>query len=757
MKSLNPTLALAAILASGGSAPGLDVREAAAEIDRLLAADWQRHGLQPNPPADDATFVRRIYLDIVGRIPTLDEARSFLDNTGSDRRAGLIERLLASEGHVQHMFHFWADLLRIQSRANGAQGDMTSQPYLEHVRKRLRENQPYDRFVRELLTARGKAWDNPAIGYYMRDIGMPLDNLANTARIFLGTRLECAQCHNHPFDKWTQMQFYHLAAFTYPLETNFTGIAAQDGANELRRQADRARENRLKTGTETERAQARQEGANARWIGRVFENLGDFVRYSKVEALPTRRLTLPHDYAYTDAKPHDPVAPATIFGPQVNCAPTGDTVRVFADWLTSPENPRFTTVIANRMWKRAFGLGLIEPVDEMFDGTAAANPALLKHLERTMISCGYDLRTFLRALFLTQAYQRQVTRAEILPGETYRFTGPVLRRMSAEQIWDSFVTLIHPTPDLPRRRGIDAAMAARLLYRGKLSDALDLLSAREIYDGAMTASRAYEAIAVRSRQLQEEYAAAQKAKDKARIEKLSGEIRALEFTARSAINDHVVVPAVARLYTRKTGQPAPPPPATPPPPFGDSAAIRKAIQQRPYIDVPGYQPDETIPREEAAAEAARTAVFREEASRLRIPAEDLTRYLDTRRNQAREWPRAADLESPAPRGHPLREFGQSDRDTIENANSEASMQQVLVLMNGSLFDQIMQPSSQLRRNLAADGDPARQLEIACLTLLTRPPTPSEQSAWQRARESGLTDIDDLVHALINTQQFLFIQ
>ena len=119
---------------------------------------------------------------------------------------------------------------------------MTSKPYLEHVKRRIRENMPYDSFVRELLTAQGKVWDNPAIGYYMRDRGMPLDNMANTTRIFLGTRIECAQCHNHPFDKWSQMQFFKMAAFTYGVQTqDYNGGIMGDVRDLLREQEDAAR------------------------------------------------------------------------------------------------------------------------------------------------------------------------------------------------------------------------------------------------------------------------------------------------------------------------------------------------------------------------------------------------------------------------------------------------------------------------------------------------------------------------------------
>ncbi len=710
--------------------------EQSQQIDAILAKDWQQHKLAPNPPASDEAFVRRVHLDIIGRIPTLQEARAFLNSADKDKRQKLIDQLLSSEGHAQHMFHFWADILRVQTRPNGGQGDMTSKPYLEHVKQRIRENQPYDAFVRDLVTAQGKVWDNPAIGYYMRDIGMPLDNLAATTRIFLGTRIECAQCHNHPFDKWTQMQFYQMAAFTYPLETNFTGLEV-DGMAPMKRAAEK------------DPALA----PKVRWTGTIFENLGDFIRYSKVAALPKRKLKLPHDYQYTDAKPHDVIAPVTMLGKTVKCEPTGETVKAFADWMTTPENPRFTTVIANRLWKKVFGVGLIEPVDEILDTTVAMNPALMKHLEQLMVTVRYDMREFQRVLYNTQAYQNEVTRAELVAGEVYHFTGPLLRRMTAEQIYDSFVTLIHPTPDLPRRHGVDLEMAAKMVYRGKLSDALDLLEVREIFDGSMKAADGYEQIAGRSKPLRDEYEKAQKAKDKQRMEELNLEIRSLQFVARTGIHDHIVVPAVARLYTKKTGKPAPPPIPVQKPTMEQ---MKKAGQQRAYIDVPGYDTDQAIPRQEQAAEAAREAIYLSEAKAHGIAPDQATAYLKARRAQAREWPRAADLDSPAPRGHYLREFGQSDRDMIENANMDASMPQALVLMNSDLFESILKPHTQLRLNLAAAKYPDDQVGVVYQTLLSRHPTAAEISAWSKAHTSGL-GIEDLVYALINTQQFIFVQ
>lgn len=739
-------VAFVATMSGTGSAaspvPAIAPHSAASQINNLLNAYWQRNNVTPNPPASEETFLRRVFLDIIGRIPTLQEAREYLDDPApiTQKREALIDRLLASDGHAQHMYAFWADILRVQSNANGGQGQMTSKPYVEHIKKRIRENQPYDKFVHELLTAQGKVWHHPAIGYYMRDLGMPLENLASTSRIFLGTRIECAQCHNDPFDKWTQMQFYQMAAFTYPLETNYTGITAQDTVNKMRRAAERNPE----------------QAGQAKWLGIISENLGDFVRYSKVQAEPEKRqLKLPHDYQYTDAKPKDRITPVTMMGAKVACEPLKeDSVKAFADWLTSPQNPRFTTVIANRLWKKVFGRGLIEPVDEMMDSTVAADPALMQHLEQLMRDLRYDMRAYLAVLYRTEAYQRAPTQAELQPGEPYHFTGPLLRRMTAEQIWDSFITLINPTPDLPRRRGIDAEMASRIAYKGKLSDALDLLSAEEIFDGSMKAALAYEASAAQSKVLKDKYAAAQKAKDKQLMEKLSVEIRKLNFTSRTGIHDHVVVPAVARLYTKKTGQPAPPPLPVREPTLQE---LQRPGQQRDYISVPGYDLEVTISRDEVAATEARDAIFRAEAERHAIPPSDFERYLKARRHHAAEWKRAAELDSPAPRGHFLREFGQSDRDLIENSSSDAAIAQALVLMNSTLFEEITKRYTQLGLNLSTARYPEDQVDIIYQTLLTRKPTTAEKSAWEKARAAGLDKPEDLIYALINTQQFIFVQ
>lgn len=257
--------------------------------------------------------------------------------------------------------------------------------------------------------------------------------MAYTAQVFLGTQIICAQCHDHPFAKWKQADYYAFAALSHGLNAN----AAQ--SLDLLKLDDRARAACMKVGD----LEAARDA-----LGTVLTPL----KYAGTKYDPRRRLELPHDYRYSDHKPGDVLPPRMLFGAEapaglVDITDTRARLTALAEWMTAPENPRFTTVIVNRLWKRAFGLGLIEPVDEMMDSSVASNPALMRHLEQTMKDVRYSLRGFLRFLYNTRAYQRAAATTPPLPGESWHFTGPLLRRMTAEQLWDSLITLRHGDVD----------------------------------------------------------------------------------------------------------------------------------------------------------------------------------------------------------------------------------------------------------------------------------------------------------------------
>lgn len=816
---LNKSLfALLFAVSAGGSvvtAKPLNTASAAKEIDALLSADWQKNNLKGNPAVDDNMFVRRIYLDVIGRIPTTRETEQFLSSKEADKRAKLIDKLLASEGYVQHTYNYWADVLRAQSNGNQA-GQVTGAAYTNFIKQSLRDNKPYDKFVRDMVAAQGKAWDNGAIGYYMRDRGMPLDNMATTVRVFLGTRIECAQCHNHPFDKWSQKQFYEMAAFTYGVQTqDYGGDGTMGGVRDLLRQKEETirasfkqpdAPKRTKDMTkeqyaeldkkyQKEMAEVKQKRREAqeraqkeqRFYQRPMTDIRDMMRYTSTSFAENRKVTLPHDYKYEDAKPKSVVEAKTMMGHECNCQAGETPLEAYARWMTSKDNPRFTTVISNRLWKRVFGLALIEPLDELMDNTAPMIPEMQKHIERLMTDLNYDMKGFLRVLYNTRAYQAQVTREEVAPGVVYHFTGPLLRRMSAEQMWDSFVALINPSPDMPNVIAREA-MEQRVLQSKKASDSVDALSPEEALKGIEAAAKKYEAQSKAVEEKQKLIAAARTeaqtladkvkkltgderakaeaaaAAAKSKAKELSRELNSLYSDARQSVVSGVVIPGQKKLYEKVTGKPFQVAMLKPnekgeatPAYSGGDMMMMAAANPREKVNIPGYDKKELTKEERQAIEEKRRETFKDEAEYYGVPEKNMKDYIRSREEQTRNWLRAAEIESPAPRGHYLREFGQSDRETIENANNEASVPQALAMMNGQLLPQIINKYSQLMLTVNKAPYPDDKIEAAYMTLLSRKPTAKEKETWLKAQSENFNAMEDLIYALLNTQQFIFIQ
>ncbi|MFN0197346.1 MAG: DUF1549 domain-containing protein [Planctomycetaceae bacterium] len=400
------------------------VAASAKKIDAMIAANYTKHKVAPNPQTDDAQFLRRVYLDITGTIPTYQQTRKFLTSNEPDKRTLLIDELLGSDGYASHYFNYWADVLRYTDSLNG---NVRGEPYRQWIKQSLAENKPWDKLVYEMMTAEGLVWKNPATGYLQRDANMPLDNMNNTVRIFLGTRIGCAQCHNHPFDRWTQKEFYQMAAFTFGTLTSTGGTDTRFWASNPN---DRLQEEYEKIDQEEE-DRRNNSYRFSRLIGINMMIVND----------QDRKVTLPKDYAYDDAKPEQVIEPKTLFGTPAEIR-SGETPRqAFARWLTAKDNPRFALTIANRLWKQAFGVGQIEPVDDMMDDTLAENPELMQFLEAEMKRLNFDMKEYLRIIFNTETYQRQACFDEVPVGAPYHFPGPMLRRMTAEQVWDSFLTL----------------------------------------------------------------------------------------------------------------------------------------------------------------------------------------------------------------------------------------------------------------------------------------------------------------------------
>ena len=449
-----PLLALVApsLLAEATPSKPLDLREilqAAAKIDQLLEADLKAKKLQPLPIVSEGTFVRRTYLNIVGRIPTAMEASRFLDDKTPDKRTRLIEQLISSPGYDSSAFNYFADLLRLQT--NEEQYGLGWHVWL---RNSLASDKPWNNIVHEMLSAEGHTSKNPAVGYYLRDRGMLLDNVSNTVQVFLGHQIGCAQCHDHPFDSWTQMEYYEMAAFSGGI--TYRSDEARQLVNKV---ADHSRKNHpgmnraFKSKNKATRAKAR--GSLLRRITGEMRYLLRYFNRNEIVESRSQELKLPDDYQYKDGEPGEVIQPATLFGLQASEVNPEDRRKVFADWVTSDENPYFAKVIANRLWRRTFGHGLVDPVDDWSDKLKGSHPEVLNYIEKVMKGVGYRTRDFERILYHTKLFQRQVSPVEATPGTDYDFIGPQLRRMSAEELYDSFTVLAFGNTDDKVNTGLE--------------------------------------------------------------------------------------------------------------------------------------------------------------------------------------------------------------------------------------------------------------------------------------------------------------
>jgi hypothetical protein len=409
-----------------------DAAATARRIDALILADLEKRGLKPRTAASDLTFVRRIHLDLVGRIPTTTETQVFLADKSPERHAHLIDRLLASNGHVSHMFNYWASLLRARDQLDG---DVKGSFYLAWIKQSVRDNKPYDQWARELLSPEGYGWRAPASGYYLRDGANRAANIESTASLFLGLQISCAQCHDHPYDKWTRKDYHQFMAWTSGIKMGSEDSKVGQVESEEIRKAVERYDTMAMNRIDPERR------ANYERISRALEALQRSAGGAGVVNGEGQPAKLPEDYQYPDAKPGDVLPAAVLYGtPPKQGARGADTL---ADWITAPENTRFSLALANRLWEKLFGLpfaGSPEQVREIADCT---NPDLAQYLAHVVRESRYDLRQILRIFCLTQAYRNESSTLPTDAGEvqSYAFAGPILRRLLAEQVWDSMMTL----------------------------------------------------------------------------------------------------------------------------------------------------------------------------------------------------------------------------------------------------------------------------------------------------------------------------
>ena len=589
-------------------------------IDDLILQSLRAKRVPATPEVDNSTYARRLYLTVVGRIPTQTELLDFLNDRDSNKKDKLIRKLLNSEGYVNHQMNWWTDMLRIQDRPQGLNINAGG-IYREWLRQALRDNKPYDVIVRELVGSNGSLYGgSPEVSYYLRDRGMQEDNLSHTIRVFLGTRLQCAMCHDHPFDRWTQKEFYELTAFT-------------SGIGQVRIQ-DYQRVYGMLNRTIRDNPNDNT-GLYNNWRNQVRDSLA-----IGLENNGTGKIKLPRDFAESNGNPGDEVyakaifTPKPVFDPKL---PNSKSRMVFAEWLTSEDNPRFTTMVANRVWKQVFGAGLIEPIDTMMDDTLASNSELMKYLERLMVSVDYDMKEFIRIILNTRLFQRQVIKQDFKSLEEYTFAGPMIKRMTGEQLWDSLVTLVYNDIDESTRIYLHNQQDYSVIYE-RYKD----MTGEEIYAD-------FEML----------------------VEKYPGNRNLLGIIKKESSSDYVA-----------------------PKPIKDRGLVRSSY-----------------------------------------------------------------LQSPAPGGHLIRQFGGSDKLQIDNSNSEPNTTQVLNLLNGFVEKNILaNKGADFIMSMKDEKSKNKQIESVFMSILGRKPNSRELNDLKGFLDEG--DADSYKHVawiLLNSHEFIFIQ
>ena len=341
-------------------------------IDDLVIAKLKSLHLAPSKVADDATFLRRAYLDAAGILPTSEEVESFLADTAAGKRSKVIDRLMARDEFVDYWTYKWSDLLMVSSRRLNSTALWA---FYDWIRQSVKENKPWNQFAREIFLSSGSTRQNGALNYFVLHKD-PVDLTENATLAFLGQRIMCARCHNHPLEKWTQTQYYEMA-----------NLFARVG---------------VKNGTMGDQI--------------IFAKAtGDILHPRLSRALP----------------------PTPLDGQSLPIDSPVDRRIAFTDWLTSPANPMFARTVVNRVWANFMGRGLVDPVDDVRASNAASNEELFAALAKDFVDHGYDVRRLIRTIMDSSVYQLSSDANATNQADNIYYSRHIVRRLPAEVILDA--------------------------------------------------------------------------------------------------------------------------------------------------------------------------------------------------------------------------------------------------------------------------------------------------------------------------------
>ena len=664
--------------------------DAASIIDDILARENAGSDSITTPPINDAAFLRRATIDLIGRIPTMGEIRDY-ESWGEGRREKLIEQLLSHDRFADRWTIFMADMLRIRSDIEGGN------QLLAYVNGSIAEGKPYDKLARELISASGRANSNPAVGFILGDDANPMELAAATAQTFLGVRIGCAMCHDHPFDDWQQRDFYDLAAFfgktkkvsnrdrgmVYATEGDKMSVMwpPEDKAKEGERVAVRPRfpfkfvkaDNAPQHIKRFEKRRAELE---------LKANAGDGT--AELDALldgPGVDISRKTDPVLAEAEKE-----SRLLDVHGDIYRASELRNKLADLITNPRNDFFARAFVNRVWAELIGHGFVEPLDNFSPYVDLNHASTLDFISQEFVASGFDLREMIRMIMLTDAYRRSQLTADvpitIREDSEKNFTAAPARRMLGEVLYDSIVVA------------------------GHLKD----------YKWPAGANR---------KEIRRE------------IRVATGEYMMAENSAEGSMEMKPAAPAMR----------------------GDGYDLESSLKldfnsiltkgERSELESMRKESDEEIKAREMAA-------MQKEADKkvMKYRTETVTETVDDNPR----FDSAMRMATPAPPAHFLRVFGQPARTGLgEFRDPSSSLRQQLMMLNGRMTHEASRvgPLEPLHRIL--EKDKGRAVDFAYQEILTRQPTSEEKSdAISLLSDDPHEGMADLRWALLNSNEFRFI-
>ncbi len=685
------------------------------ELDRIIMAENAGKTLKVAPVTDDLSFLRRVYVDLIGRIPNTDEIAEYQSWSASERRDRIVDKLIKDERFVDRWTVFFADMLRIRSgQAGGTQ-------FMAFIHQAIKDGMPYDEMVRRMISINGKAGKTPEVGFVLGDDADPMALAGATAQTFLGIRIACAECHDHPFDKWSREEFYSFAAFfgkTQRVEQQFSKMIyttegkenkvmwppAAPGVTDRKPvkpqflyQIDNQNLKPFVDQMVARRAEEAKKLAGASkkdtsvddLIAGIDANIGDVKKPTSFDVTgqaksDIRKIDVEADlYRKSELREH------------------------LAATLTDPYNRYFSWAMANRVWKELVGRGFVEPIDDFRSENKPSHPKAMDYLSNQFVASGFDVRSLIRMVISSEAYQRGryagLDEATRMAAEE-AFVAAPMRRMVGEALFDSIVEAGHlwkeKYPDGELKRTLRQMVRVRVDEDGKMLAAAPKPAGKG------------------------------KGDDKMAMMAGGGNMMAMKPMTGSG-GGYDLEMSVEVDFTK---------------------VLAEAAKQ----DEPQIQMMEVLSPEDIEAR-------RMVAQRAEQKAKYVTRYVDVTVGYNPKFSSSMRMESPAPRPHFLRVFGQPAREALgEVREMTPSMRQALMLLNGSLTHEAsrvgpLEPMHDLIAGKKANLDKA--IALAYREILTREAKPEEIAFGKeviQGAENSVEGMADLRWALLNSNEFRYL-